>query len=733
MPCSNALHPYLGYNAGARCHPSTHSLIDSGLACCLAAPAVHHPKSTHHTTTRSTYVRPRAQSTPTHTASAAPPASRQLLSWTLERAGCLCCQRCLGAGRRPLLGRDEMMMEPPTSASATPAVPTTTADAATPAPAASTPASPQQPTPIHSSPSPSPAAPAAAAPAAAAAGAAAAGAGKGAAAAAAAEGGRASPPTEELIEDTLKCPICLDWFTDPVLLDCSHSLCLECARRLALHDGGTNTAEITCVLCKGVTSVGGGDEAKEAEDGLINDALRRFDIVPPRKSRPRIEVCARVEGESSERARGGGLVVRWAPIPRLFCLRACVLACLSTCPCPALPVRVLACLPDCLLACPLPCLRRLPCPACLLVRFLACLIASWIMPSPHPPPFPTTPRLLFLFLCLSCLPPQDLRTCYDNYLKNGLAALEPGEAKPTALHMRRAVVARLESQTQEALGERPSTASSAATGGGAAEDAGEEGEAGAGAGAEAGSGEGPEDPMKKLRFKKNVLLNNLVQHFKEQQLQRAASAASLAVSAEPSQSQQSQPTGEEYDPELYAFDPGSQEEGELRSPTTAVAPAPAPAPASGATPGPAPATAPATAPAPAPAPSRRSGGNPVSRHVWVGNLRNGTTEQHLRQFFGQCGPVENARIVGRAADPSSTASSTSRAPRTRCRPRSASTASRSRCRGWRPRRCASSTRSAGRTARPTSSACTTSTPTVRGGLAAWMGGRGGMRLTWWTD
>jgi hypothetical protein len=76
-----------------------------------------------------------------------------------------------------------------------------------------------------------------------------------------------------------------------VLLDCSHSLCLECARRLALHDGGTNTAEITCVLCKGVTSVGGGDEAKEAEDGLINDALRRFDIVPPRKSRPRIEVC----------------------------------------------------------------------------------------------------------------------------------------------------------------------------------------------------------------------------------------------------------------------------------------------------------------------------------------------------------------------------------------------------------------------------------------------------------
>lgn len=44
------------------------------------------------------------------------------------------------------------------------------------------------------------------------------------------------------------------------------------------------------MLCKQVTSVGGGDEAKEAEDALIEDALKRFDIVPPRKSRPRIEV-----------------------------------------------------------------------------------------------------------------------------------------------------------------------------------------------------------------------------------------------------------------------------------------------------------------------------------------------------------------------------------------------------------------------------------------------------------
>ena len=77
---------------------------------------------------------------------------------------------------------------------------------------------------------------------------------------------------------------------DPVLLTCSHSLCLECARRQALHDGGTNTANITCVLCQTVTEVGGSDEARDAEDALIREALSRFDIVPPRKRGPRIEV-----------------------------------------------------------------------------------------------------------------------------------------------------------------------------------------------------------------------------------------------------------------------------------------------------------------------------------------------------------------------------------------------------------------------------------------------------------
>ena len=73
-------------------------------------------------------------------------------------------------------------------------------------------------------------------------------------------------------------------------MDCSHSLCLGCARSLALHDGGSNTAEITCPLCKEVTAVSGGDKAKELEDALIAAALKRFDVHPPRKNRVRIEV-----------------------------------------------------------------------------------------------------------------------------------------------------------------------------------------------------------------------------------------------------------------------------------------------------------------------------------------------------------------------------------------------------------------------------------------------------------
>lgn len=170
--------------------------------------------------------------------------------------------------------------------------------------------------------------------------------------------------------------------------------------------------------------------------------------------------------------------------------------------------------------------------------------------------------------------------------------------------------------------------------------------------------------MKKLRFKKNVLLNNLVQHFREQQAQRAASAAAVGVEAGAAAGAEQQPQqppqqdqGEEYDPELYAFG-GSQEEGEVREPTAsstassgagAGAEASPPAPATGSAS--APASAPAANPGPAPAAARRSHGNPMSRHIWVGNLKNGTTEQQLRHFFGQCGTVESVRIVGKAADP----------------------------------------------------------------------------------
>lgn len=40
----------------------------------------------------------------------------------------------------------------------------------------------------------------------------------------------------------------------------------------------------------------------------------------------------------------------------------------------------------------------------------------------------------------------------------------------------------------------------------------------------------------------------------------------------------------------------------------------------------------------------------ASRHIWVGSLRQGTTEEHLYNFFSQVGQLESVRISGRPHD-----------------------------------------------------------------------------------
>ena len=101
-------------------------------------------------------------------------------------------------------------------------------------------------------------------------------------------GGGAAPPLVSLAE-TLKCPHCNQIYVDPVLLDCTHSICLKCARDLAREGGPQGFGTVSCPTCKRVTSVPGVDEARHMEGGLVANALRRFNIsVAP--TNPRIEV-----------------------------------------------------------------------------------------------------------------------------------------------------------------------------------------------------------------------------------------------------------------------------------------------------------------------------------------------------------------------------------------------------------------------------------------------------------
>uniref|UniRef100_A0A3B4DJL7 RING-type domain-containing protein n=1 Tax=Pygocentrus nattereri TaxID=42514 RepID=A0A3B4DJL7_PYGNA len=41
----------------------------------------------------------------------------------------------------------------------------------------------------------------------------------------------------EAIEQTLKCPVCMDFFTDPVLLPCGHNFCRTCIHTVWNMDG----------------------------------------------------------------------------------------------------------------------------------------------------------------------------------------------------------------------------------------------------------------------------------------------------------------------------------------------------------------------------------------------------------------------------------------------------------------------------------------------------------------
>ena len=51
------------------------------------------------------------------------------------------------------------------------------------------------------------------------------------------------------LEPMLTCPICLETFTDPRMLDCAHTYCLNCLETLVEKQGFTEESPKPCVIC----------------------------------------------------------------------------------------------------------------------------------------------------------------------------------------------------------------------------------------------------------------------------------------------------------------------------------------------------------------------------------------------------------------------------------------------------------------------------------------------------
>lgn len=54
----------------------------------------------------------------------------------------------------------------------------------------------------------------------------------------------------EKIEEDVNCPICFDIYSDPKILQCSHSFCQKCLEKLGLQD-----SKLVCPVCRKVTPI----------------------------------------------------------------------------------------------------------------------------------------------------------------------------------------------------------------------------------------------------------------------------------------------------------------------------------------------------------------------------------------------------------------------------------------------------------------------------------------------
>ncbi|RUS92077.1 hypothetical protein EGW08_000101 [Elysia chlorotica] len=79
-------------------------------------------------------------------------------------------------------------------------------------------------------------------------------------------------PLQELSNQFLICPLCLEQFKSPKVLPCQHTFCLECIRSYVVARGLDNT--IPCPLCKEIANIPNNDVSKFKNNFMIVSLLQ---------------------------------------------------------------------------------------------------------------------------------------------------------------------------------------------------------------------------------------------------------------------------------------------------------------------------------------------------------------------------------------------------------------------------------------------------------------------------
>ena len=78
---------------------------------------------------------------------------------------------------------------------------------------------------------------------------------------------------EELKEDFLTCPLCLQLFTQPKVLPCQHTFCLACLTKYVEHNNFP-LSQCVCPICKASATVPDADMTRLQNNFLIMGLLQ---------------------------------------------------------------------------------------------------------------------------------------------------------------------------------------------------------------------------------------------------------------------------------------------------------------------------------------------------------------------------------------------------------------------------------------------------------------------------